>query len=1277
MSSSNTSATALELALKNDSIPLSKRLQMAEEARPRMADVNVKDDEWGDTLNIVDPNSGFTPLMMAAMHGNVNTVRVLLSRGANIDFQDEMFGKSALQLAAKNGHVDTVEELLHRGARINIADIKGMTPLLYSSRNGHFNIVVTLIKYGANINTPDVNNWSAVHYAAKNGHKDITFYLAKSGAILSNKESLDGKTPLMLAAQYGRPETVSVLLENGVNVKTVSTNDHVTALILAAKEGHKGVVSILVNAGADLDALDRFAWSALHYTASWGRRETTSILIDGGADVNLMGYTPDDEGGTTPLIIATKNSQLEVMKVMISRGVAIDINDLKEKKSALMYACELGLTSSASCLIEYGAQVNTRDGEFGITPLMFAALSGHEEIMSMLLGKFADMNMCDLSGLTAYDHALSSGKLEPFFRSVIKSSGQSKANIAPWIEMIVPKMVRSKASAGANVFLTTILYDSKNGLYRGLFSREASQDVYLLFTLVMLYSAINNCIKKKEHFIDIPLLTTKLKEVDKMIDICLKAKILCDDRYIAAVFLMQTNAMEEAAKNYNIRDFAGALVSGPLGLSIENEISSVMKCTKLMTILKELFWSCLRPTAPLTNGIGARSPLIRIRYVPAAMFIGDFMSKILVLAFVILVSRYNSDSLSSQSSFDVSGFNLYQLILAILLFAMISYEYGLVEEKRWTPSCSLIYDLNELEATRLAKVFSHFFTDVWKIFDLLTIVCLALWFIFQLMNNMNISLNTTLTTSSTLSQIFVSLAAIPLSLGMLRYPAILNETFGHLIVFIFQMTGILWRFIGLFAFTGLGFGIAFMGIFASTITEFSSISTTFSLLFDSIFRNLELTIFDNSSQPGLGKFLLAFFVIWTVAILLSSIVGNIVVEFNDLKEVSRNKWALMFMKTLQQHSLVFEKSACCMLPVPFNLITTAVHIPHVLIIWRARLTSSRKLAVSLAGLISDKLLAIVFLVPAAIHEYSVYLFDKDINLGFRCLTLVFFPLTLLFFILSYALHSFGYFNEVILKSRIRDGRVRVFFGGRYDFPEAIGFRDDLTVTLEKLKNWRPGYDKAKEDANNTLLITKRNMADAKVSSSFRVNTTFGGDIRISPTISAWDNQDNNAHLPGFNDFTESKMEDVDGGSTSEVGPNLGSKYLLPNSTSNFAGSSLDEPSLDRTLVEERSLVSQDLSQPYLKNKTASPLLQASMLFPPAAVGAIFDETEKKSIFKGILPDCSLTEAEEILMVTVTHLEQFKQQFSDRLSEVERRQDVEIDILYALKNGLLEKRKSAI
>lgn len=54
---------------------------------------------------------GQTALMLAVSHGRLDTVRLLLEAGADVNIQDED-GSTALMCAAEHGHLDIIKLLL-------------------------------------------------------------------------------------------------------------------------------------------------------------------------------------------------------------------------------------------------------------------------------------------------------------------------------------------------------------------------------------------------------------------------------------------------------------------------------------------------------------------------------------------------------------------------------------------------------------------------------------------------------------------------------------------------------------------------------------------------------------------------------------------------------------------------------------------------------------------------------------------------------------------------------------------------------------------------------------------------------------------------------------------------------------------------------------------------------------------------------------------------------------------------------------------------------------
>lgn len=94
---------------------------------------------------------GKTVLHLAAEHGHVKVVRLLLERyDSNVDMRDSM-GDTALHHATRHGHLPVVETLVASKVSLDIPNSAGRTPLQVSVMNGDAAMVQFLLDHGANV----------------------------------------------------------------------------------------------------------------------------------------------------------------------------------------------------------------------------------------------------------------------------------------------------------------------------------------------------------------------------------------------------------------------------------------------------------------------------------------------------------------------------------------------------------------------------------------------------------------------------------------------------------------------------------------------------------------------------------------------------------------------------------------------------------------------------------------------------------------------------------------------------------------------------------------------------------------------------------------------------------------------------------------------------------------------------------------------------------------------------------------------------------------------
>ena len=87
----------------------------------------------------------FTPLMRAANENQLEAVKFLRDRKANVDSRSRA-GVTALLLAAQGGHTNIVVALLDSGANINAVPISGESALIKATRCGQVGCVKLLLE---------------------------------------------------------------------------------------------------------------------------------------------------------------------------------------------------------------------------------------------------------------------------------------------------------------------------------------------------------------------------------------------------------------------------------------------------------------------------------------------------------------------------------------------------------------------------------------------------------------------------------------------------------------------------------------------------------------------------------------------------------------------------------------------------------------------------------------------------------------------------------------------------------------------------------------------------------------------------------------------------------------------------------------------------------------------------------------------------------------------------------------------------------------------------
>ena len=158
-------------------------------------------------------------------------------------FSDEETPLESLFFASMTGDVERALSALSRGADPNVANARGITPLLVACGGvGPVGMLEALLSAGAGCDSADPDGWTPLTYAASSGQLALMDTLIASGANVSGGENrpIDAWTPLARAAYRGHVNAVILLMKSGARIEDLVSGK--SAVEWASDAGHHDVV---------------------------------------------------------------------------------------------------------------------------------------------------------------------------------------------------------------------------------------------------------------------------------------------------------------------------------------------------------------------------------------------------------------------------------------------------------------------------------------------------------------------------------------------------------------------------------------------------------------------------------------------------------------------------------------------------------------------------------------------------------------------------------------------------------------------------------------------------------------------------------------------------------------------------------------------------------------------------------------------------------------------------------------------------------------------------
>jgi len=247
-------------------------------------------------------------LSAAVRRGDVAMTRLLLDHGADPTLPEEGAPRGlSLWIAVNDREREIVRMLLAHGADPNGMVESSGTPMMQAASRGA-DMVELLRAHGGHERTSERDRVAKLIEGGKLEEAERMF--RANPHLLVDEEAGWGDGILAGPAHDARHDAIAMLMRLGARVPPVSK----WAPYYYFK--HEATAAFLLDNGMDPNHMNWHRFTLLHHMAADGELGKARLLLDHGADIDAI----DDEYRSTPLGVAARRGQREMVKLLLERG---------------------------------------------------------------------------------------------------------------------------------------------------------------------------------------------------------------------------------------------------------------------------------------------------------------------------------------------------------------------------------------------------------------------------------------------------------------------------------------------------------------------------------------------------------------------------------------------------------------------------------------------------------------------------------------------------------------------------------------------------------------------------------------------------------------------------------------------------------------------------------------------------------------------------------------------------------------------------------------------